>query len=59
MRTWISAWISAYFCIRMGASREEIAAEAMRALNAYERAQQQVAELEALAEVGVRETISV
>lgn len=43
----------------MGASREEIAAEAMRALNAYERAQQQVAELEALAEVGVRETISV
>lgn len=35
----------------MGASREEIAAEAMRTHNAYERAQQQVAELEALAEV--------
>ncbi|KAL1983086.1 hypothetical protein VTN96DRAFT_499 [Rasamsonia emersonii] len=36
---------------QMGASREEIAAEAMRTHNAYERAQQQVAELEALAEI--------
>jgi hypothetical protein len=36
---------------RMGASREDIAAEAMKTHDAYERAKQQITELQALAEV--------
>jgi len=35
----------------MGASREEIAAEAMNANNAYERARRQITELETLSQV--------
>jgi hypothetical protein len=46
-----ATWIIYLTRVRMGAPREEIAAEAMKASDAWERAQKQIAELEALTNV--------